>query len=125
MSRALAKSPLTLVGSGSTGTEPPERLGQAGRALWGSITSEYAIDDAGGIEILTQACLASDRVEQLAEQISRDGAVVHTRSGPKAHPALRDELQGRAFVVRCVEKLGLNFEALRPSVGRPPGLRGA
>jgi hypothetical protein len=69
--------------------------------------------------------LASDRVGQLAEQISRDGPIVHTPSGPRAHPALRDELQGRAFVVRCVEKLGLNFEAVRPTAGRPPGARRA
>ena len=59
--------------------------------------TEYRIDDAGGIELLAQACAAADRVEALAERINVDGEVVHTRAGPKAHPALRDELAGRAI----------------------------
>jgi hypothetical protein len=119
----MPKPPFTLVGPGSTGAQPPRKLGAAGQALWDAVTSEYDIGDAGGVEILCQAAQAADRVEELAELISRDGAVVQTRSGPKAHPALRDELNGRAFIVRCVERLGLNFEALRPTVGRPPGAR--
>jgi hypothetical protein len=86
-----------LVGPGATGTPPPRKLGAAGQALWDAVTSEYEIRDAGGVEILAQAAQASDRVEALAEQISVDGPIVHTRSGPKAHPALRDELHGRAF----------------------------
>jgi hypothetical protein len=122
---AMAKPPLTLVGPGSTTLQPPRKLGAAGQALWDAVTSEYQICDAGGTEILAQACQATDRVEELAERISADGPVVHTRGGPKAHPALRDELHGRAFIVRCIEKLGLNYEALRPSAGHPPNLRGA
>ena len=122
---AKPQPPLTLVGPGATGTPPPRKLGAAGQALWDAVTSEYEIRDAGGVEILAQAAQASDRVEALAEQISVDGPIVHTRSGPKAHPALRDELHGRAFIVRCIERLGLNFEAIRPSGGRPPGVRGA
>jgi hypothetical protein len=61
-------------------------------------------------------------VEALAEQINTDGEVVHTRAGPKAHPALRDELQGRAFIVKTLKLLGLTDEAIRP-VGHPPGPR--
>ena len=78
----------------------------------------YRIDDIGGIELLAQACAAADRVEALAERINADGEVVHTRAGPKAHPALRDELAGRAFVVRTLERLGLNVETIKP-MGRP------
>jgi hypothetical protein len=44
--------------------------------------------------------------------------VVQTGSGPKAHPALRDELAGRAFIVRTLERLGLNVETIKP-MGRP------
>lgn len=81
--------------------------------------TEYRIDDAGGIELLAQACAAADRVEALAERINVDGEVVHTRAGPKAHPALRDELAGRAFICRTLERLGLNLETIKP-IGRPP-----
>ena len=87
-------------------------------ALWRSVQHAYRIDDVGGIELLAQACAASDRVEALAERISADGEVVQTRAGPKAHPALRDELAGRAFIVRTLERLGLNVETIKP-VGRP------
>jgi hypothetical protein len=52
------------------------------------------------------------------QAIDRDGEVVHTRNGPKAHPALRDELAGRAFIVRTLERLGLNVETIKP-MGRP------
>jgi hypothetical protein len=87
-------------------------------ALWRSVQHAYRIDDAGGTARLGKACAASDRVEALAERISADGEVVNTRAGPKAHPALRDELAGRAFIVRTLERLGLNVETIKP-VGRP------
>jgi hypothetical protein len=71
----LAKPPLTLVDKqmraspphsddvapGSTGLPPPRKLGEHGQALWDAITAEYRIEDAGGVEILTQACLAACR----------------------------------------------------------------
>jgi hypothetical protein len=85
---------------------------------------QYQIDDAGGIELLCQACQAADRVEALSEQINRDGEIVRARGGiPRSHPGLRDEIALRSFIVRTIERLGLNFEAVRASVGRPPGLR--
>ena len=118
MAKGAEKSPLTLVGPTSTGVSPPRKLGQHGLSLWNSVQAAYQIDDVGGIELLAQACAASDRVEALAERISADGEVVTTRAGPKAHPALRDELAGRAFIVRTLERLGLNVEAIKP-IGRP------
>jgi hypothetical protein len=80
---------------------------------------EYKIQDRGGKELLCQACSALDRAEGLAERIREDGAVIYTKSGPKAHPALKEELACRAFVARCPVRLGLNVEPVRP-VGRPP-----
>jgi hypothetical protein len=88
------------------------------------VQNAYRIDDVGGIELLAQCCAAQDRVEALAERISADGEVANTRAGPKAHPALRDELAGRAFIVRTLERLGLNVETIKP-MGRPSkGWRG-
>jgi hypothetical protein len=84
--------------------------------------SEYHIEDAGGRELLAQACAAVDRIEALAERITADGEVIDTPSGPKPHPCLRDELALRSFVCRTLERLGfLNVEAIKP-MGRPPGL---
>ena len=114
----MAKPSLTLAGPAPTAIQPPRKLGPAGRQLWDGIMSEYAIEDRGGLELLALAGETLDRVQRLAERIDAEGEVVRTKSGPKAHPALRDELAGRAFVARTLERLGLNIEAVKP-VGRP------
>ena len=106
----------------STATKPPRKLGDAGLSLWQSIQSEYRIDDAAGIELLMQACEAADRVARLAEKINADGEIIQTENGPKPHPGLKDELAGRAFIVRVLRQLGLNLEPVR-SVGRPTAWR--
>jgi hypothetical protein len=57
----------------------------------------------------------------LRVQIDADGEVIRLRNGSvRAHPAIRDELGCRAQVMRAIEKLGLNFEAVK-AIGRPPG----
>ena len=55
----------------------------------------------------------------MRDAIDRDGETVHSRAGPKPHPALRDELALRAFIVRTIERLGLNVEAIKTSAGHP------
>jgi hypothetical protein len=117
MAKGADEPPFTLVEPTSTAIAPPRKLGQYGLSLWNSVQNTYRIDDIGGIELLAQACAASDRVEALAERISAD-EVIQTQAGPKAHPALRDELAGRAFIVRTLERLGLNVETIKP-MGRP------
>jgi hypothetical protein len=114
---------LSIVSPGANGIAPPRPLGDHGMALWDRVQGEYAITDTGGIEMLTQACAAVDRIESLRAAINRDGEVVVIKGVPKAHPALRDELANRAFVVRTLERLGLNVEAVKPP-GRPPRPRG-
>ena len=78
-----------------------------------------SIEDYGGIEMLAQACQALDRAEALRREIERDGEVLRLRGTIKDHPALKHELANRAFVVRTLARLGLNFEPVKPSVGRP------
>jgi hypothetical protein len=118
MAKIPDEPPFTVVDPTSTSISPPRKLGKHGLSLWNAVMAEYAIQDRGGIELLAQTCAAQDRVEALAEAINRDGETIHTRNGPKAHPALRDELAGRAFIVRTLERLGLNVETIKP-VGRP------
>ena len=81
---------------------------------------EYNISDAGGIELLAQACAAVDRAEALAECVGRDGVMIYAKQGPKAHPALKEELAARAFICRTLQRLGINVEAIKPP-GRPAG----
>jgi hypothetical protein len=112
------KPDLPVVDPDATGSSPPRKLGQHGLALWNSIVGGYRIDDAGGREVLCQICLAQDRVEALAERISVEGETIATRTGVRVHPAIRDERQGRAFIVKALEKLGIATEAVKP-MGRP------
>lgn len=113
----MAKPPLTLVAPGSTGTQPPRKLGSAGAALWDAVTGEYRVEDAGGIELLMQACLASDRVEALAAAIDADGEIIRTRTGARVHPGLKDEVA--AGVYRSYDReAGAEFRG-RPRVSGP------
>ncbi len=82
--------------------------------------TEYRIEDRGGIELLAQACAAADRVEAIAAAIDRDGETIHTKNGPRAHPAIRDEWAGRSFICKTLERLGITVQSVKP-IGRPGG----
>jgi hypothetical protein len=109
---------LTLIGSTQIGPPPPRPLGRHGHSLWDAVMAEYRIEDIGGRELLAQAASALDRAELLAEAIARDGATFFLKGVPKSHPAIKDELQNRAFVVKTLERLGISVEAVK-AVGRP------
>ena len=100
---------------------PPRPLGKHGMALWRSIMDEYAISDSGGVELLTQACQALDRLEAISELIDHAGeGSVHSETGVvRSNPLLKEELSCRAFVAKCIERLNLNSEPVK-STGRPP-----
>ena len=113
------KPPLAIVSTETASISPPRPLGQCGASLWQRVQREYAVTDCGGVEMLTQICEAVDRLRALRAAIDADGEVIRNRAGvPRAHPALRDEVQLRAFVVRTIEKLGLNFEPIKQLGGQ-------
>jgi hypothetical protein len=115
------KPPLSLVTNSEpagTGLSPPATLGKAGKTLWRSIQGEFAIGDAGGLALLGLACEAMDRISSLKAMIARDGEVVVTRSGIRAHPALKEENHCRSFIVRTLSRLGVLDEPVK-SLGRP------
>jgi hypothetical protein len=89
-------------------------------ALWRSVTNEYQIEDAGGIEMLQQACVSLDRAEELSRHIAEDGVVIRSEAGIKENPLIKHELAARSFVVRTLGRLGLDVEAIKP-MGRPSG----
>jgi hypothetical protein len=121
----MAKNPsdkpsLSLVNHPSSLPQPPANLGPAGATLWRSIMAEYDVPDAGGQALLEQAAFAYERAERLRVEIDRDGEIVRTRTGMREHPGLRGELGARSFVVRTLQRLGINLEAVRPASGRRP-----
>jgi hypothetical protein len=120
MSKGVNKPSLTSLNLTASVIVPPRKLGLHGLNLWNSIQSAYRIDDKGGIELLALACQTLDRVESLSEQIRADGEVFRDGIGrPKAHPALRDELAGRAFIARTLERLGVTSVEPDSPPGRP------
>lgn len=112
------KPKLKLVEASTAVDAVPSALGKSGQKLWQSIMSEYDICDAGGLEMLTQACGAADRVAEYASVIDADGPTVRSKTGVKEHPLLKHELAARSFVVRTLARLGLDLEPIK-SVGRP------
>jgi hypothetical protein len=113
------KPALTIVGSGATAPPPPRALGPHGQCLWDRVQREYYIVDCGGVELLCLACQALDRAESLSAAIAEQGQTLCTRTGVRAHPALRDEIANRALVARLLSKLGIAVEPIKPP-GRPP-----
>jgi hypothetical protein len=105
---------------GQTSGKPIRKLGKHGANLWRNIRNEFEINDAGGLQMLWLACQQLDRAESCRETIDRDGELIRGKSGPREHPLLRHELAARAFVVRTLQRLGVNVEAIKP-VGRPTG----
>src|SRR5262249_46578539 len=100
---------------------PSQTLGEAGQSLWDRIQREYGIEDAAGVEILSQICLAADRAAALADAVTRDGVMVQTKDGPRPHLGIRAALSVQTFIVRSLRELGLTTQSVKP-VGRPAGL---
>jgi hypothetical protein len=114
------KPTLSLVEPGAkSGNQPPRKLGRHGIALWREIRREYHVNDRGGVELLAQACAASDRAEALAACVARDGEMIRTKTGLRIHPGIREELAARSFVVRTLERLGITAETTNSTPGRP------
>jgi hypothetical protein len=114
----MKKARLCVIKSGTSGIQPPRPLAAAGQSLWDRVQSDFIVDDVSGIEMLCIACEAADRVSTLRAEIDRDGEIIRSRNAIKSHPGLRDELAYRAFIVRTLQKLGLNFEPVK-APGRP------
>jgi hypothetical protein len=123
MRKAPTTSALSLVSGTDPMPTPPRPLGPHGTRLWDAVQRQYAITDVGGIELLTLACGALDRAEALRQCIDRDGEIISSRTGMRAHPGIRDELCNRSFVAKTLQRLGLDLEVVKP-VGRPPTSRG-
>lgn len=102
----------------------PPNLGEHGLALWRDVQRQYAMTDAGGCEMLRQACQSADRAAALRDQIDRDGVLLRTKTGVRDHPLLKHEIAARSFVVRTLARLGLDLEPVRSGPGRPSGPRG-
>jgi hypothetical protein len=118
MAKKSKKPLLALVDSETAiSVQPPFTLGQAGQSLWDRVQTEFDCSAVAGVEMLAQICATADLAEQLQQEIERDGAVIRVRGTVRSHPAAKDLIAARSFVVRGLTRLGLNYEPLRTSRG--------
>jgi P27 family predicted phage terminase small subunit len=123
MRQRTGKPPLAIIDAPPvTPPSPPRALRAAGHDLWSRVQGEYVVTDVGGVELLQQCCEAADLVQELSERVARDGVTLETKTGVRAHPALRDMLSARAFLVTTLRRLGVTNEPVA-RMGRPSGPR--
>ena len=98
---------------------PPAHLDGVGLELWRSISSQYAFDDPGSYEVLSQACFAARRADRARAIIDEQGEMLEIGKVVRSHPLIRDEIQCRALCARLLGKLGLDLEPVGPQRGAP------
>lgn len=102
--------------------KPPRDLSTFAKKAWKALFLEYQIEDAAGLQLLTEYCRAFMRAEDARATIRQEGAVVLDRfKQKKEHPAVATERGAVASMLACLKALNLDIEPLRDRAGRPPG----
>ena len=97
----------------------PAGLRRAGRALWRSVTADFEMAEHEAAQ-LAEACFARDRIEQLREQVNRDGLMIGSSQGVKLHPGVAEIRAQQLALARLLATLGvppLADDQLPPSRG--------
>ena len=96
----------------------PDHLKPAGAELWASIQKEYAINDAGGLALLTTAAECLDRIRAAQVAIEAHGELVQDRYGQmKVSPACQLEKEARNGLLLALKQMNLDLEPLRDMRG--------
>lgn len=100
----------------------PGHLSKEAKLIWKELTTEYGIDDAGGLAILKTGLEAYDRATGARLAIDKEGLTITDRFGtPRPHPLLACERDARAQWLAALKAMNLDIEPLRDGPGRPPG----
>lgn len=83
---------------------PPIDLGHPGRRLWDSIVNEYDLDEHE-LALLVEAVRTVDLCDKLDATVRRDGAIIESPQGMKAHPAAVEVRQQRIALARMLAAL--------------------
>jgi phage terminase small subunit len=84
----------------------PDGLGAEALALWSSVVDGYDLDEHERT-LLVQAVRTVDLLEKLDEEVRRDGPLVESPQGQKAHPAATEARQQRIALARLLAALRL------------------
>jgi P27 family predicted phage terminase small subunit len=103
----------------SLSRKPPKHLRAAGKALWLAIIADYGVDDSAGLQLLSTACEALDRMRAAQCAIRKHGETVMDRYGClKLNPACGLEKDSRAGMLLAIKALNLDLEPVK-NLGRP------
>lgn len=86
--------------------EAPTDLGAEALALWSSVVDAYDLEEHERT-LLVQAVRTVDLLEKLDEEVRRDGPLVESPQGQKAHPAATEARQQRIALARLLAALRL------------------
>lgn len=81
-------------------------FGAAGERLWASVTDGFVLDEHEAT-LLRSACATADLVDVLDDAVQREGAVIDSPQGRKAHPAIVEVRQQRLVLARLLAALRL------------------
>jgi hypothetical protein len=107
----------------------PAGLRGPGRRLWSSIVDAFELDEHERA-LLLEACRTVDQLDLLDAAVRRDGPIVASPQGDRAHPALVEARQQKIALARLLAVLRLPAGAEDDQApGRRPqrrvGARGA
>lgn len=89
-----------------TAEKAPTGLGPAGRRLWSSVITAFELDEHERL-LLLEACRTASLLDQLDAAVRRDGALLDSPQGTRAHPAAVEARQQRITLARLLAALRL------------------
>lgn len=110
------------------GPKPPAGTRTGGARLWRAVLADYELDEHE-LALLREAVRCVDLCDELDACVKRDGAVIDSPQGLKAHPAAVEARQQRITLARLIAALRvpLGDEGERSGNARPQkraGVRG-
>lgn len=77
---------------------------EAGKRLWRSVVGEFDLDEHE-LVLLREAVRVTDHLDDLNSRVAKEGTVVSSPQGDKAHPALVEARQQQMTLARLLAAL--------------------
>ena len=87
-----------------TAPKPPRGTRDPGKRLWGSVVADYDLGEHE-LALLLEAVRTVDLLKDLDAAVKRDGVLVDSPQGMRAHPAAVEARQQRIALARLLAAL--------------------
>lgn len=85
----------------------PKDLGTKGKAFWQGVMNDWELEKAHEIELLHQAGICLDRIENAREALAKEGEYLTIGERVIVHPAIKTEKELLALFFRAIRDLDL------------------